>query len=417
MDGNQLRNALRYEDMLRSNHHARLSLGDDNLLDVIGPRWSGSAASLREGIENAKFDSAIAGVLAAGMTSTQIAADELDSKSLPNPITYISFGENSKFEADQLIEAFRNTAPNPSDLSVAILTEDNTVFGQASANEQSEPVNETNKPALKRSYIRFPREISLLRNAQSDQSGKSESSSEAPSPYLSLSLKDTSSDDTVPRFSTNQTPLSQEAQLMAIAHQLQRDHTQFVLITASNILDELFLAQFLHRAYPDARLVFYNGQDRLVERDVDNVQYIGSVTVTPFNLSSLENAQSSSRAFPSSQSEGVYNAASYIFWKGSQDSYQNLPNLPGYVQGSSYSLQAPLWATRCRHRWLLPPWYSQSVCKQLRPDAAQHLHTTSGKISRLSLHTSIASGNVICSAQAYATLDGPMHFIHTHASI
>ena len=116
----------------------------------------------------------------------------------------------------------------------------------------------------------------------------STSSNEAPTPYLSLSLKDTSADDTVPRFSTAQTPLSQEAQLMAIAHQLQRDHTDFILITASNILDELFLAQFLHRACPDARLVFYNGEDRVVERDVDNVQYIGSISVTPFSLISLE---------------------------------------------------------------------------------------------------------------------------------
>ena len=320
VNGDQLRNALGYEVMLRSSkHHAKLSMGDDNLLAVIGPRWSGTAASLREGIESVKFDPPIAGVLAAGMTSTRIAAAELNSQSSSNPITYISFGENAKFETDQLITAFSETVPKPSDLSVAILLEDNTVFGQASANE---PIK-SNEPVPKPRYIRFPREISLLRNAQTDQNGKSTSSSEAPTPYLSLSLKDTSADDTVPRFSSTQTPLSQEAQLMAIAHQLQRDRTQFILISASNILDELFLAQFLHRACPDARLVFYNGEDRLIERDVDNVQYIGSISVSPFSLISLENigVESSSRAFPDSPSEGTYDAASYIFWKGSQDSF------------------------------------------------------------------------------------------------
>jgi hypothetical protein len=339
VDGNQLRNALRYEAMLQNNHHARLSMGDDNLLTIIGPRWSGSAASLREGIDNVRFVKGIDGVLAAGMTSTQIAADELNSQSPTRPIDYISFGENARYESDELTKAFRNAASHSSDLRVAILTEDNTVFGEANAQE---PAKQEQKPT----YIRFPREISLLRNAQISPSDKSTSSTEAPTPYLSLSLKDTSADDTVPRFSTVQTPLSQEAQLMAIAHQLQRDHTEFILITASNILDELFLAQFLRRACPDARLVFYNGQDRLIERDVDNVQYIGSISVTPFSLSSLKTVGSTSRAFPDSQSEGIYNAVSYIFWMGTPDSHQTLPKLSGYAHGLSDTLlQAPLWAT------------------------------------------------------------------------
>jgi hypothetical protein len=339
VDGNQLRNALRYEAMLKRDHHARLSMGDDHLLAVVGPRWSGSAASLREGIDRAKFDDGITGVLAAGMTSTQIAADELNSRSPRRPISYVSFGENARFEADQMAEAVSRSAPNPSELHVAVLTEDNTVFGESNTHESG-------KQESNLMYIRFPREISLLRNAETDQSDKSASPSGAPSPYLSLSLKDTTADDTVQRFSTTQTPLSQEAQLMAIAHQLQRDHTDFILITASNILDELFLAQFLRRALPDARMVFYNGEDRLVERDVDNAQYIGSISVTPFSLSSLENFGSSSRAFPDSQSEGIYNAVSYIFWRGSEDWKQLKPlMLAGYLHGSMGDLQAPLWAT------------------------------------------------------------------------
>ena len=348
VDGNQLRNALRYENMLHENHHARLSMGDDNLLAVVGPRWSGSAASLREGIDKAEFKSDIAGVVAAGMTSTQIAVDEFNSQSPTRPISYVSFGENTSFEAERLAKAFRRSAPNPSELHVAVLTEDDTVFGDSNAHDTSAQSNahELNKEGGKLTYIRFPREISLLRNAEIDQSGKTTSPNEPPSPYLSLSLKDTNADDTVPRFSTAQTPLSQEAQLMAIAHQLQRDHTDFILVTASNILDELFLAQFLRRACPDARLVFYNGEDRLVERDVDNVQYIGSISVSPFSLTSLESFGSSSRAFPDSQSEGIYNAASYIFWRGSQDWKQlKPPTLAGYLHGSNGDLQAPLWAT------------------------------------------------------------------------
>jgi hypothetical protein len=76
-------------------------------------------------------------------------------------------------------------------------------------------------------------------------------------------------------------------------------------ITASNILDELFLAQFLRRACPDARIVFYNGEDRLVERDVDNVKYIGSVNVTSF-----PSARSKSPAPPSAPSQILSPSAS-----------------------------------------------------------------------------------------------------------
>jgi len=356
MNSVQLRNALRYEAMLLKNYNARLSMSDDDTqLAVIGPGSSGSAASLREGIMNARFDQGndghkdkantnatdaathkdITQIIAAGTTSTPIAAEELNTPSSARSISYYSFGENTGFEEDRLLEAFQGSRSDAR--HTAILSEDNTVFGE---------MNSLGTGPYRPIYIRFPREISLLRNAQVDQTGKSTSSTVAPSPYLNLSLKDSSADDTVPQFSSTQTPLSQEAQLMSIAHQLQRARVEYVLITASNILDELFLAQFLHRACPDARIVFYNGGDRLVERDVDNARYIGSLTITPYNLISLDNPVAAGRAFSDSQAEAIYNAASYIFWKGSQDSRSGQqPKLSGYLRAENKNLQAPLWVT------------------------------------------------------------------------
>ncbi len=354
MNGAQLRNAIRYEGMLRNRYHARLSMSDDDTqLAVIGPRSSGAASALREGLLDSTFDEDSKGskdkkkpapsgpgeskeitqVVAAGTTSTFIAANELNAPSSSRTITYTSFGENTTFEEDVLLEALRGSHSDAR--HIAILSEDDTVFGEASSPRRSyQPL-----------YIRFPREISLLRNAQIEQNGKPASSSDAPSPYLNLSLKDSSADDTVPQFSSAQTPLSQEAQLMAIAHQLQRAHVEYILITASNILDELFLAQFLHRACPDSRIVFYNGGDLLIERDVDNSRYIGSVTVSPYNLTTLSTPFTAGRAFSDSQAEAVYNAASYIFWKGSGYSLSQSPRLSGYLRGENQNLQAALWAT------------------------------------------------------------------------
>ena len=343
MNSVQLRNALRYEAMLLSDYNAKLSMSDDaSQLAVIGPGSSGSAASLREGIVNATFDKGGVGskvqgithVIAAGTTSTPIASQELNSSSATRSMTYYSFGEDTRFEEDRLLEVFKGSHPDAR--HTAILSEDNTVFGE---------MNSQRTGSYGPIYIRFPREISLLRNAQGEQTGKSSGLTESPTPYLNLSLKDLSADDTVPQFSIIQTPLSQEAQLMAIAHQLQRARVEYILITASNILDELFLAQFLHRACPDARIVFYNGGDLLVERDLDNVRYIGSITVSPYDLTTLGRPLGAWRAFSDSQAEAIYNAASYIFWQGSPESGKEPPKLSGYLRGEGKNLQAPLWAT------------------------------------------------------------------------
>ena len=332
MNGTQLRNALRYEAQLQTKHRAQLSMEGQDRLAIIGPTSSGSAASLREGIEKgiekAGFTHPPSEIIVAGETSTGIASVELNAPlGGRTKLTYVSFAENSGFELTQFFSSLYRSY----DASrLAILIEDGTTFGDASLS------------AVKGSpIIRFPREISLLRNAQTDQTGKS-SATAVPSPYLNLSLKDPNADDTVPHFSTAQTPLSQEAQLMAIARQLQRNRTQFILISGSNILDELFLAQFLRRACPDARLVFYNGGDLLIERDIDNQPYIGSIVVTPYTLIDLDNT----RAFSDSHAERVYNAASYVFWIGSREwKRKEPPNLAGYQPDTDGKLVAPLWAT------------------------------------------------------------------------
>jgi hypothetical protein len=167
---------------------------------------------------------------------------------------------------------------------VALLSEDNTAWGydetpKVQLTQQSVIDDKCGKPL----YLRFPREISLLRNAMGagDQGeGATASSSSVPSPYLHLSLKDSSVQDSIPQFDRENTPLSQEAQLMAIARQLQRNRTEFIAIVAStNPLDQIFLAQFLHRALPNARLVFLTA-DLLLDREIDNVPFVGTLMIT-----------------------------------------------------------------------------------------------------------------------------------------
>jgi len=221
---------------------------------------------------------------------------------------------------------------------MAILSEDNTALGNWVN------VHDPTGKIVAELRIRFPREISLLRNAQATgaQSGEvAVSPGSPPSPYLHFSLKDYSAQDSIPQFSRENTPLSQEAQLMAIARELHRRRAQFIEIAASNVLDQVFLAQFLHRACPDARLVFFSA-DLLMVREIDNVPFIGSITITPYPLIGLGAVRGPGRFYTSSGSEAYYNAASYTFWDGVTPG----PLLQGgRSMADRQHFQPPLWAT------------------------------------------------------------------------
>jgi hypothetical protein len=348
MDGAQLDNAFRYESELqRSYPDTTFSMKAADELSIIGPISSGSAASLRERLEG------IFGKLSvniAGSTATALAADLL---SKPQPgvshaarkINYISFGENSHFELNQLLSKLSCSGYHLE--RVAVLSEDSTVYGASEANTGEGDKSKcapTGVPVV----IRFPREISLLRNAHTD-GGEASRPQSIPSPFLQLSLKDPGTSDSVPQFSPDQMPLSQEAQLMAISRQLVRNRTEFVVIIASNVLDQLFLAQFLHRANPDAHLLFFGG-DLLYERATENVPFIGTVTLSPYNLMGLASASGSDgpmRAFSDSGTEAYFNAASYTFWDGKSATTEPSIHLANYTSpffpvGPG---RPPLWAT------------------------------------------------------------------------
>jgi hypothetical protein len=378
VNGNQLQNAFYYEKALK-HQGARLSVGSwpsispaqrpgrsaneakhprgdktkrlsnpakpcpagNDQLSIIGPIYSGSAASLHAGIEASLPGLCAPRVSITGVTGTVIAKQELDPD---DKHIYHSFGENASFEENRFLQSI---AAAGYDLSrVAVLAEAGTVFGAVKVDLKKEGTI---------LYLRFPRELSLLRNAEQNQSAAAESGA-TPTPYLNLSLKDNSADDTVPRFSTNQSPLSLEAQLMGIAHQLQRARSQFIVISASNILDVIFLSQFLHRACPDARLVILNGEDLLFERDANNAPYIGSIAISPYLLSTLDFGNRTQWLHADYEAEGIYNAASFTFWNGAPDrppvlaGYRSypVPGPRGDPDPSRFAVQfqqIPLWAT------------------------------------------------------------------------
>jgi hypothetical protein len=346
VDGFQLQNAFQYEDEIRGlvENRGHFARGRDGHISIIGPIYSGSAASLRAGIE---FEAGnkdhrhnpgdIFDVNAS--TSTTLAADTLSS-SKP-VISFHSFDANGAYAQARFLDYL---AQSGYDLSkIAFLTESNTTFANATSAAITKYSLSLIPTKVQPLFIIFPREISLLRNAQEERESEQGESSgtNAPSPFLHLSLKDSNPTDSIPLFSRENTPLSQEAQLMAISRQLNRHRVEYIAIIASNPLDSIFLAQFLHRACPDARLLFFSS-DLLMEREIDNVPFVGTTSVTPYPLFGWRETS----VFPDSASEIYYNAASFVLW---DRHYLAIPALQGYFPVTltnnklSNSLQPSLW--------------------------------------------------------------------------
>jgi len=344
IDGAQFHNAIAYEaelskacetarcDFKSSMDHAQVEGLEE--LSVIGPAESGSAASLAEAIEQDLDGNPFIKRRAfsvTGITETVLAGKLLNR----SRIRYLSFGDNAESEKQKIADALsRSGVPKE---RIVSLSEDSTVFGAQVA--QGDLVQ-----------LRFPRNISLLRNAHAEPDNQTAAApGSVPSPYLHLSLRDSEAADAIPQFSGEHTALSQEAQLLAISRFLQRSRAEYIIVNATSVLDRLFLTQFLHRACPDARLVFIGG-DLLFGRSSEDAQYIGTLTFSAYNLLSPLSAiplnadpLASSRAFADSTMEGYYNAASFTFWNPNTFDHPLLADYHGMFESDC---QRPaLWAT------------------------------------------------------------------------
>lgn len=353
VDGFQIQRAFRYEDELKKvveNAQAfqqrtfARSFRAHDALAIIGPTFSGSAFPLRQAIDSEfKEHGDIHSAYVSGTTATRYAADVVagdaqctddQSKSKTSePILECQKIHYSSFELESVFaeQAFaHHVEDHGGDASkVAILVEDGTAFGQAVAHYR------VSGPMI----IRFPREISMLRNAETEHDGDQNKKDAVPSPYLHLSLKDSNISDSVPHLSGQMTPFSQESELMAIQRDILRKRASYVVISSTNILDALFLAQFLHRAVPDTRLVFERA-DLLFEREIDDEAYIGSLAITPYPLTWLRTFP-----FPDSYAQEYYNAASYTFWDGNPNNTPKLEGMKDFPGETSSTHMPPLWLT------------------------------------------------------------------------
>src|SRR5262249_50325792 len=177
--------------------------------------------------------------------------------------------------SDQL--GFNSQKPNQPEFDfhkLAILSEDETAYGKSvvkdetaygksvvtdeAAHGKSEVPKDCSQQAVS---LFYPRDISALRGAYQTKSlfgvAGGAAAPDSQRRNLPSDLADPAGKvhDSIRAYAGNQAPLVQEAFLLEIVAVLRDLHARYILLRGTNVLDQLFLANFLRRMYPDGRIV------------------------------------------------------------------------------------------------------------------------------------------------------------------
>jgi len=348
----QFENAVAWIRALQQPNDQRTSVA------ILGPTSSGAFPSLAELLAKTKGMGSLNGgkevAIYSGSTSSRRGGV---SFAHTKGVDFRSFVHDDETALDQLCRYF---APDEPPKNLAILSEDETAYGY-SVVEESRPTGKKNHkdaPPASRDSCReaiklfYPRDISTLRAAYQTQSmfslgSEQQSQDSAQRKSLPTDLADPSGrqHDTVRTYGGNQTPLSQEAQLLGIVDVLRAHRVEYVIIRSSSTLDPMFLANFLRRDYPEARVVILNS-DLLFQRGQDAMALSGVMTLSTYPLFAWArewtalppNKTHSHRVFPENSTEGTYIASRMLL--------QNLARANG---------QTPLLSCEFADKHLPPP--------------------------------------------------------------
>jgi hypothetical protein len=274
---------------------------------VLGPSFSGSLYSLREILKQYqqkywkdRDKDAPALPVHAVVLATAAIADF--KQNAPSQARMTIYAQDAQAALDALFRFASGLGYRDSE--IALLNEDDTAYGSGF-------LPQTQKDALS---LSFPRGISQFRSAYSKDTQIQDQAGDANQPQrrnLRLDLELTGSDDdNVAPYAAAQTPLSQEAIMLEIVSELRRRDSKFILIRATDPLDELFLARYLGSQYPDGRLVVPT-PDLLFAREeggvLDGVLGLNTYPVSPAYLNPTC-ADPRGSLFPAASSVGLYNA-------------------------------------------------------------------------------------------------------------
>jgi len=282
--------------------------GASKTLRVLGPAFSGSIPSLGIAMRNAA-DAELRYRVITGSATASGNGDKLRRSVGQRLVSYAPAIADDE-EATHAFFAYLESLPHRVEPEkVAILAESGTDFSSQFVKYSVPP------DAL---WLEYPMEISRLRNAYADDPELSalsaSNANKAPPQGLQITLKDEQgTQDSIPSFSRDLTPVSQEAALLNTLATVSRERIEYVGIVASDVLDSIFLGRLLRQHCPDVRLFVVDSD--LVYAHIDrNDSYEGMLMVSRYPLFTENQVWTQSwsvrrrREYLSAVSEGVYNA-------------------------------------------------------------------------------------------------------------
>ncbi len=218
--------------------------------------------------------------------------------------------------------------------SMAWLSEDESAYNAASVAAQDDttvPLNVIPQPNVKL-QLHYPRDLSSLRNRSdsSTSSGAEINGVKIPLLNVPVTLGETrhNAQDTPRAFAVDQEVSRIDHALGAIAERLRRSQTRVLIISASNVLDTLYLLKYFHQHLPNMRFVTLESDEFEVGRPQD-VDLTGTLSVSdlPLLRNAVQGKGSQSRpvSFGSSDKEATYVAASLLLGNGPVSSLNLTP--------------------------------------------------------------------------------------------
>jgi hypothetical protein len=314
-------------------------------LNILGPTFSGSGRSLQallSGKAIATLKNLDKITIASGSVTDSYCQDFLPRAKIDTDcnwssqdrpaISFVSFGVDKDWRSHRIKEFLHKQGQFEPE-EIADLTEDESSYG-STAHKRA-----TDDPYP---HLYFPRNISHLRSAYQNSNifGFGVSTSGAGNVSLSLNFNETSDDDTVPNFAEQQMPVSQDGVMREITQTIERRHIKVVVLSATDVLDAVFVAEILAREAPNT-LVIVNQADNLFLRSGSPNDFANMYFVSPFPL--IHQDRPRGAFFPSDDAESLYAATHFFYPPPDHNTY-----MPFSYSGLTGN-PPPLWLSAVGH--------------------------------------------------------------------
>ena len=374
--------------------------GSTDTLRVMGPAFSGSAASLSFVLDKWRESHSNASNMQFQIISGSATA--IDSSWISQSAQHHDTFQATVPPDTETLQAIACYIDRLGYSRIAILTEGNTAYGQNFTHQSAPPKGASGRSRLgceNGQYspeilsLPFPMHISRVRaavNKAAPQQGQAETGAGKDKPASATSAEEaTEPREVLPSFS-DLSIHSAELTLANLLSTIAREQYRYVGIVATDVRDVIFLAREVREHCP-ATVLFTLNSDLLYANPNINPTTRGMIVITPYPLFNLEQlwtydyGRGNSRLqFSSQASEGVYNATLALLHQDGKMVDYGKPLAVATDASSTDRHKPSLWVTAIGNQRTLPVrllgWKDDSKYTYL-PASTGSTHNHWGKFS------------------------------------